>query len=293
MDFNQAILFGQLIGAAYDVPATDLTNRAGSVIPAGQGPLQTDFTVITSLYTNDLSTDVNKLRAEIPVTIGLVLQSAAGDAVVAIRGTEGIFEWIHDAAFLPVPCPFLSSAGNTEDGFTAMYRAMSIAVTPGSPSVTSALPSLPWKKKPINSLTICGHSLGGALATLLALDVAAHSTDSVFKSLVSYTYASPRTGDSTFANVYNRVVPMTFRIANRLDLVPKLPLPPLYEHVNTLIDLNPVKLFPPQALVKFEIPCEHFLTSYLHLLSLQAGAATLPLDPACVPAAGVHLPTLH
>jgi hypothetical protein len=293
MDFNQAILFGQLIGAAYAVPATDLTNRSGTVVSAGLGAAQTSFTVITSLYTNDLSTDVNKLRASIPVSIGLVLQSAAGDAVVAIRGTEGIFEWIHDAAFLPVPCPFLSSAGNTEDGFTAMYRAMSIAVTPGSPSVTTALPALPWKKRPITSLTICGHSLGGALATLLALDVAANSTDLSFRSPVSYTYASPRTGDSTFANVYNHVVPMTFRIANRIDLVPKLPLPPLYEHVNSLIDLNPVKLFPPQALVRPEIPCEHFLTSYLHLLSLQAGGASLPLDPACVPAAGVHLPTLH
>src|SRR6476469_10013407 len=101
MDFNQAILFGQLIGAAYAVPATDLTNRSGTVVSAGLGAVQTSFTVITSLYANDLSTDVNKLRASIPVSIGLVLQSAAGDAVVAIRGTEGIFEWIHDAAFLP------------------------------------------------------------------------------------------------------------------------------------------------------------------------------------------------
>ena len=293
MDLNQAILFGQLISAAYAVPADDLTNRAGTVVSAGLGAAKTDFTIITSLYTNDLATEMNKLRATISVTIGLVLQSAAGDAVVAIRGTEGIYEWVHDASFLPVPCPFLAGAGHTEDGFTSMYKSMSIAVTPGSPSVTTALPSLPWKK-PVTSLTICGHSLGGALATLLALDVAANAANPAFKTPVVYTYASPRAGDLAFANLYNHLVPKTFRIANRMDLVPKLPLPPLYEHVDTLVDLNPIKFaIPPQILVKVEVPCEHFLTSYLHLLSLQAGGTALPLDAACVPPAGIHLPAIH
>jgi hypothetical protein len=293
MDLNQAILFGQLISAAYAVPAGDLTNRAGTVISAGLGPTKTLFTVVTSLYTNDLSTDMNRLRATIPVTIGLVFQSAAGDAVVAVRGTEGIYEWVHDASFLPVPCPFLSGAGNTEDGFTAMYRAMSIAAISGSPSLTNSLPTLPWKT-PVTSLTICGHSLGASLATLLALDVSANAVTPIFKTPAVYTYASPRTGDSAFANVYNHVVPRTFRIANRMDLVPKLPLPPLYEHVDALVDLNPIHLsIPPKILVKVELACEHFLTSYLHLLSLQAGGAPLPLDAICVPPVGITLPPIR
>jgi predicted lipase len=76
----------------------------------------------------------------------------------------------------------------------------------------------------VNSLTICGHSLGGALATLLALDVAANT---IFKNPTIYTYASPRTGDALFARTYNQVLPNTYRIANRVDMVPKLPLPPL------------------------------------------------------------------
>jgi hypothetical protein len=293
MDLNQAILFGQLVNAAYAIPVNDLNNRAGAVVTAGIDADQTDFTVITSIYANDLSTDVNKQRATLPVSIGLIVQSAAGDAVVAIRGTEGIYEWIHDALFLTVPCPFLAGAGNTEDGFTDMYRSMVIAPPPGSPSVASSLSTLPWKKQPPTSLTICGHSLGGALATLLALDVAANTTDPALKNPAVYTYASPRTGDPSFADMYNHVVPQTFRIANRIDLVPKLPLPPLYEHVNTLFDLNPIKLIPPQALVKFDIPCEHFLTSYLHLLSLLAGGTPLALDATCVPSAGITLPPIH
>jgi hypothetical protein len=293
MDLNEAIRFGQLVGAAYAIPPTDLTNHAGSIVTAGIDVSKTDFAVITSIFANDLATDVNKQRATVPVSIGLVVQSAAGDAAVAIRGTEGIYEWIHDALFLAVPCPFLASAGSTEDGFTAMYKSMAIALTPGSPSVASSLAALPWRK-PVTSLTICGHSLGGALATLLALDVAANTTNAAFKNPATYTYASPRAGDSRFADVYNHVVPGTFRIANRIDLVPKLPLPPLYAHVDTLFDLNPVKLaIPPQVLVKFDIPCEHFLTSYLHLLSLLAGGSILPLDATCVPGGAITLPPIH
>src|SRR5208283_4495565 len=106
------------------------------------------------------------------------------------------------------------------------------------------------------SVTICGHSLGGAIATLLALDVAANTN---FKDPAVYTFASPRTGDQVFVNTYDHWVPDTVRIANRMDLVPKLPLPPLYAHVLGLEELNPLQLLPlpPKVLVKPELACEH------------------------------------
>jgi hypothetical protein len=281
MDVNQAIKFGQLVNAAYAIPPGDLANKAGQVVNAGLGAAAASFEVITSVYANDLATEINPLRANVQVSMGLVLQQpATGDAVIALRGTEGIFEWLHDGNFLMVPCPFLPGAGNTEDGFTEMYNALATGTATGSPSPAKALATLPWKR-PVNSLTVCGHSLGGALATLLALDIAANTA---FKTPIVYTYASPRTGDPQFVNTYDHVVPNTFRIANRLDLVPKLPLPPLYDHVLGLFDLNPVILgIPLKFLVKPEIPCLHFLNSYLFLLSRLAGGPILPLDAACKP----------
>src|SRR5471032_2214329 len=59
-----------------------------------------------------------------------------------------------------------------------------------------------------------------------------------------YSYASPRAGDGAFAAMYNHLVPDTFRIANRVDIVPKLPLPPLYDHVLGIYEVNPVLLLP-------------------------------------------------
>jgi hypothetical protein len=236
---------------------------------------------LTTIYANDLATDMNPTRGVDLVSIGLILQAAgSGDVVIAIRGTEGILEWIHDAEFLQVTCPFLAGAGHTEDGFTAMYSSLRTGVAAGSPSVVGALATLPFTQ-PVGSVTICGHSLGGALATLLALDVAANSS---FKNPTVYTYASPRTGDPSFASTFDQVVRNSFRIANRIDLVPKLPFPPLYEHVAELFDLNPIQLLPfPKILVKPTIPCEHVLDTYLHLLSVVSGGPVLPLDPDCVP----------
>lgn len=275
MDLNQAILYAQVVDAAYAIAPTNTANTAGQSVTAAAAR----YDIITSIFADDLSTDMNPDRGNTRVSIGFVLQaSASGDVVVAIRGTEGIQEWIHDAQFLPCPCPFLPSGGQTEDGFTDMYRSLRTGLDTASPTLTQALPKLQFPRA-VTSVTICGHSLGGALATLLALDVAVntHFTPTV------YTYASPRTGDPQFASVYNQAVPNTTRIASRLDLVPKLPLPPLYEHVLGLNELNSATLVPPKILIKPELACLHILPSYLYLLSLQAGGTPLPLTAGCQP----------
>jgi len=270
-----AIEYGQLVQAAY-------ANPAGPNIPALYDPLGRNYVIAGTIYGNDLATDINPLRAQTIVPFGFVLQDAQNNVVIAIRGTEGIWEWLHDGAFFQVTCPFVAGAGNTEDGFTAIYQSLTMGNAAGAQRVVDALAGLPLVQ-PVRSLTICGHSLGAALATLLAVDLAANKA---VQNLTVYTYASPRTGDPLFANTYNQLVPNTFRLANQLDLVPQLPLalplPPLpnYQHVNTSFPLNP------HGAVTMTIPCEHILTTYLYLLS-QLPGRTVPaqsLSPACSPA---------
>jgi hypothetical protein len=278
MDFTKAIAFAQFVNEAYDIPPDNLVNSAGKVLTVGG----VAYTVVTTIYVNDLATDMNPGRGNDIVSIGLVCQAnGTGDVVIAIRGTEGIDEWIHDAEFLQVTCPFLPGAGQTEDGFTAMYNSLRTGVAPGSSNVVNALATLPYPQA-VTSLTICGHSLGGALVTLLALDVAANSK---FTNPMVFSYASPRTGDPSFASTYNQVVKNSIRIANRLDIVPMLPLPPSYEHVLTLNEVTPIQLLPlpPRILVNPTIACEHSLDTYLYLLSLGSGGPVIPLDSTCEP----------
>ncbi len=284
IDANLAIQYGQLVNAAYDVPTSDLTQRAGEKIPAARDPLGWDYSIISTVYGNDLVTDLAPLAGNDIVSYGYVLQDAARNVVIALRGTEHIREWIHDAAFLQKPCPFPPGAGNTEDGFTTVYQTLS--VTPDlTNKLTASLAGLPLAQ-PVASLVICGHSLGGALVTLLALDIASNTT---LRPTV-YTYASPATGDALFATTYDAAVPNTFRVANQLDVVPTLPLqdalPPLpqYQHVGSATLLNPFSAA--QKVVPTPL-CEHNLTSYLYLLTGQTGLTIAPanlpqLDPTCV-----------
>ena len=277
MDLNQAIQFGLLVKATETISPENTAAAAGQTVPAAYDPNSVGYKVVSTILGNDLATNMNPGRGDRIVSFGFILRVPNNDAVIAIRGTEGIREWIHDFEFLAAKCPFLAGAGKTDDGFTAIYNSLRVAVT--SARLVDAVAALPFNHA-VNSLTICGHSLGGALATLLALDVAANTN---FMNPAIYTYASPRTGDPLFAHTYNQVVPNTYRIANRVDIVPNLPLPPLYEHVVGLYELNSIKLIPPKFLVKCGLACEHHMTSYLHLLSLLAGKTVQPLDAACVP----------
>ncbi|MGA7180664.1 MAG: lipase family protein [Thiobacillaceae bacterium] len=270
-DLNLAIQYAYLVKIAEAVPPNQTVYSPGDVINVTYGVINIDYTVVATVYGNDLATDVNPARAAQIVSFGFIAQDAAGNAVVSVRGTEGILEWLQDARFLAVKCPFLTGAGCTEDGFTAVYESLRVSPDPASSRVVEALPNLAFLR-PMTSLTICGHSLGGALVTLCALDVAANTQ---FKHPVVYSYASPRTGDSSFADTYNQVVPNTFRFANRLDIVPKVPLRPPYEHVLGLQDLNPL------LNVKLDILCEHHLTTYMHLISSLGGGTVLPLDADC------------
>jgi Lipase (class 3) len=284
MDLNKAILYGQAVNQAYAIAPDDLANRAGTTMSL----CGADYKVISSIYANDLATDMNPEAGKDRVSIGFIFQGAAGDVIVAIRGTEGWREWMHDAQFLLVPCPFMPSAGSVEDGFKDMYCSMRIGSNDDAPTVTQAMtPAKDGLPKiftnPITSVMVCGHSLGGALATLLVLDIAVNTP--FFPS--SYTYASPRTGDPQFVRTYNHCVPDTTRIANRLDVVPNLPFPPLYEHVLGEYPLNPAKvtLFPPSVtpLVKPELGCLHFLSTYLHLLSQLTGGPVINMEAECQP----------
>lgn len=76
---------------------------------------------------------------------------------------------------------------------------------------------------------ITGHSLGGAIATLFALDVASGALSSGAGGIaqpvtpIVYTFGSPRLGNAAFRSIYNTLVPNTFRIVCSKDLVPTLP----------------------------------------------------------------------
>ncbi len=64
---------------------------------------------------------------------------------------------------------------------------------------------------------ITGHSLGGALAALYAVQFSPRPS-------AVYTFGQPRTGDSRFRDIYNAALGShTWRIVNEEDIVPRVP----------------------------------------------------------------------
>jgi len=268
-NWNSAIQYAKLVKIAEDVaPNADYAQADIDKIKAS------GYTFLTPLYANELATDVNPHIGEI-VTFGFLAVSAAQELVAAIRGTDTLWEWLHDASFLMDKNPIQSSHGFTEDGFTAIYKSLRIANPSNSDSAVKAIQDA-LTNNSANRVAICGHSLGAALATLLTLDVALNTT---YKTPVVYTYASPRVGDHFFAHSYNSNIDASFRIINTKDLVPKMPPPfPMpYKHVDTEMDLTP-----PDGKLKDNIACNHHLTSYLWLMDqLVGGANGFQIDTDC------------
>ncbi len=66
-------------------------------------------------------------------------------------------------------------------------------------------------------IVCCGHSLGGALATLAALDLASRAV----LPMHMYSIGAPQVGDAALVQLFNARVPYAVRIVNPFDPVPR------------------------------------------------------------------------
>jgi triacylglycerol lipase len=69
-------------------------------------------------------------------------------------------------------------------------------------------------------IVVAGHSMGAAVATPLALDIAFADRENLVRL---YTFASPRIGDPFFSACFNESEIKAYRIFNTEDLVPQVP----------------------------------------------------------------------
>ncbi len=139
---------------------------------------------------------------------GFILET--DDSVfIAFRGTDSDPDWIADATFYQSQFPYVKTGVLVHDGFLDIYDSC-------RDDIIQTYATIPKNKK----LYITGHSLGGALATLHALDVAANMR---FSKVIMYNFASPRVGNKEFTEIYNNLIPLSIRFVNTNDIIPMLP----------------------------------------------------------------------
>ena len=144
--------------------------------------------------------------------------------VLAFRGTESLFsepaDWLTNLnTGLEIP-EWLPASGDeppkAHRGFLRAYETV-------RPTILAAVEDIEPHR-----VYVTGHSQGGALATLAALDIQTHYPD-VWVTM--YNFGSPRVGDAAFASLYDRTVRDSHRVVHEGDRVPEQ-LPDLLAHVD-------------------------------------------------------------
>jgi triacylglycerol lipase len=258
-DPMNAYNYGVLVEFAYQMYLNNLGNLTP---PVPDNFPKDDYQIVLYLTAVD-----HILQDEERKFFGFLAQSLHNptEYVVAVRGTEKLIEWLIDAEFWPTPFTPVPAAGDVEDGFMSIYATLT--VIPAGQPATAQQPNAQQiiqqhvNQLPGGSLVIVGHSLGGALAELLALDMAVNHP---VNNLTLYTLAAPKTGGRDYQKIFNQKVGASYRVYNEPDIVPKVP--PLYQQVNEGEEIDSKNF----AEIKHSILCYHELTTYLYVLNQQS-----------------------
>ena len=161
----------------------------------------------------------------------ICLDSANNRLIVSFRGTEYFRDWLDDFDFAPAPYSPIPGRGTVHQGFLIVYEAV-------RESVRATLSTLiACKAAGLKEILITGHSLGGALCALSALDILNDLAGNL--APIVYTWAEPRVGHPDFVHFFDTRVNICYRMVNLWDVVPHLPpVLALYEHEGSSLHID-------------------------------------------------------
>lgn len=157
---------------------------------------------------------------------------------IVFRGTQSTGEKISNYMAGKLDAVFDNlQGGNVHRGFHQCYESV-------RPAIRAFLEA---HAAPAAHIRVTGHSLGGALASLAAMDIATGGLP--YRTLEVFTYASPLVGTARWAQHFSIQRLAAWRIANRRDIVPKVPPTLLgYRPVGVPIEFTSADGQPPHSL---------------------------------------------
>ncbi|XP_017636011.1 phospholipase A1-II 1-like [Gossypium arboreum] len=178
------------------------------------------------------------------------------DVLVAWRGSRTLSEWVSDVLFCRVsPSDLFPTAAEYNALVHGGFHSLYIGTVPDSThSKTSAREQVVAAvKKLVNkykheelSITVTGFSLGGALATLTAMDIVANEYNKPTASkapfmVTAFVFGCPRVGNNGFKQLFDSLRDKNLRLLrmkNKKDPVPKLLTKSLFSDVGHVLKVN-------------------------------------------------------
>jgi hypothetical protein len=137
------------------------------------------------------------------------------EIVASFRGSSDIANWIEDISVIMTPpgkaFPGIPAA-QVEDGFYDYYESLKSCVVGEVKNLQS--------KYPTYQVSITGHSLGAAGASMCAMDMLVNLG---FKDLRVLNFGEPRLGNDAFYQAAFQYMPALQRMVDYEDCVPQVP----------------------------------------------------------------------
>lgn len=151
---------------------------------------------------------------------GIWFDVKAKEIIVSFRGTQ--MEWkdlLTDMAIYQEGLDGPEDPRLVHAGFRRAFRSIRGGVLQALKFVAPNLMEDGW------SIDVCGHSLGGALACLMAHELDRRMPGLVEEGRLSvFSFGAPRVGNTAFCEDYDaRLKDQSFRIVNGLDIVARMP----------------------------------------------------------------------
>eukprot|EP00940_MAST-03C_sp_MAST-3C-sp2_P001177 g1177.t1 len=149
--------------------------------------------------------------------------------VVAFRGSKNFANTVEDVKFWMTKFPYTNDTSvKVDHGFFLAYDSLRTDSLSAVKNASTLCPKC-------DSVLITGHSLGSAMATMLAAEI---DTLGVSVSVRLYNFGSPRVGNGKFVSFANARIEKTggstVRVRREKDIVPAIPPRSIgYRHVPT------------------------------------------------------------
>lgn len=216
------------------------------VLPLGWQQTGT-VTVDQSVINRSASSGLSKIIITEDCDWGVVARKD-NTSVIAIRGTETQHQWLEDFTAIAQPVPH---------GNYWMHRGFSDVWNSIQRSLQDAWNTASAGKAQVY---ITGHSLGAAVALIMGVS---------HPEAFTWTFAGP----AVFSPI--RGLPPSqnvVRVVNPSDLVPKVPIPPLYQHIGQQFDVA-------GAADPLDFVLQHSLDTYAAGLARVVGVPPVTTSP--------------